>query len=301
MFRSTHCISGFAAVTIAMLRFGIGVHFLAEGWTKLENPKPFSGGFFSNAKGPLAPLYKGLVWDADGLYRLDLDTTTEEWDTYLQRLESHYGFDEKQKMAAADLVKRYKDRLRAFLASKSDTIEEYSLWLERRDKNATDPARKLASLQTHDARIAGETRKLWTELIPPIDRVWKDLENDLNALATDEQWTQHGRLAISKPGHAFGDSESMDQIVPWFDATIGACLILGLFTRPAAIFAALFLASVCASQLAPGGMPIYNQAVEMLALVALAAIGAGRFVGLDYFLGGLRCICCPPKKTGDIR
>jgi hypothetical protein len=43
-------------------------------------------------------------------------------------------------------------------------------------------------------------------------------------------------------------------------------------------------------------MPIYNQVIEMLALLALAAIGAGRFVGLDYILGGLRNLCCPPKK-----
>ena len=134
--------------------------------------------------------------------------------------------------------------------------------------------------------------------MPPIDKVWKDLENDLNALATDEQWTQHGRLAISKPGRAFGDSETMDQIVPWFDAAIGVCLVLGLFTRPAALLAALFLASVCGSQLGPGGIPIYNQAVEMLALMALAAVGAGRFLGLDYFLGGL-CGCCSAKNAGE--
>jgi hypothetical protein len=50
----------------------------------------------------------------------------------------------------------------------------------------------------------------------------------------------------------------------------------------------LFLISICASQwpLAPGAAPIYNQAVEALALLALAAIGAGRFFGID-------AICCP--------
>jgi uncharacterized membrane protein YphA (DoxX/SURF4 family) len=296
--RSSFCISGLAAAAIVLLRVGIGVHFLAEGWTKLEHPKPFSGGFFGNAKGPLAPLYKNLVWDPDGVYRLDLEGTLTDWDTYRNKIVNHYGFDDKQQKAAADTLKRYEARLKQFQASKSETIEEYRLWLERRDKNATDPARKLASLQTHDARIAGETRKLYGELIPTIDRLWKDLENDLNAIATEEQWSRHGRLAISKPGRTPIDSESMDRIVPWFDVAVGACLILGLLTRPAAILGALFLASVCASQwpLAPGAMPIYNQAIEMLALLALAAIGAGRFVGLDYFLGGLRNVCCPPKS-----
>ena len=95
----------------------------------------------------------------------------------------------------------------------------------------------------------------------------------------------------------------MDRVVPWFDVAIGVCLILGLLTRPAAILGAMFLASVCASQwpLSPGAMPIYNQAVEMLALLALAAIGAGRFAGLDYFCCGLKAICCPGKKTGEAK
>ena len=70
MSRSSYSISGLAAADVALLRIGIGVHFLAEGVTKLENPKPFSAGFFGNAKGPLASLYKNMVWDADGLYRL---------------------------------------------------------------------------------------------------------------------------------------------------------------------------------------------------------------------------------------
>src|SRR5258705_225183 len=83
---SSYCVSGLAAAAIVLLRVGIGVHFLAEGWSKLENPKPFSAGFFGNAKGPLAPVYKNLVWDADGLNRLDLETTLGEWDAYRNRI-----------------------------------------------------------------------------------------------------------------------------------------------------------------------------------------------------------------------
>jgi len=72
------------------------------------------------------------------------------------------------------------------------------------------------------------------------------------------------------------------------------------FTRVAAIAGAVFLASVCAAQWPgySGAIPIYYQAVEMLALLVLAAVGAGRFLGIDYFFGGLKALCCPPKKTG---
>jgi uncharacterized membrane protein YphA (DoxX/SURF4 family) len=300
--RTSYSISSLAAAAIVLLRVGIGVHFLSEGWTKLEKPKPFSAGFFGNAKGPLAPLYKNLVWDADGLFRLDLETTAAEWDAYRERIVAHYGFDEKQQKAAADTVKRYEGRLKQFLGGKNETIDEYRLWLERRDKNATDKSRQLASLQAHDARIAGEMRKLYAELVPPIDRVWKDLENDLNALATDEEWKAHGRLAISKPGRRTLDTETMDRVVPWFDLIIGICLILGLLTPVAGVMGALFLGSICVSQwpLAPGAAPIYNQAIEMLALFALAALGAGRFVGLDAFICPLKEKCCPPKQAVEI-
>jgi uncharacterized membrane protein YphA (DoxX/SURF4 family) len=296
---SSYCISGLAAAAIVLLRVGIGVHFLAEGWSKLENPKPFSAGFFGNAKGPLAPLYKGLVWDADGVNRLDAETTAEEWTDYQERVSSHFGFNDKQDKAAADTVKRFEGRLKAFLGSKNDEIDEYEKWLERRDNNAEDKSRELASLQKHDARIATETRKLYAELIPPIDRLWKDLENDLNGLATEEQYNQHGRLPIGKAGRGAVamDSELMDRVVPWFDVAVGACLIVGFLTRPAAIAGALFLISVCCSQLAPGAMPVYNQAVEALAMLALAAIGAGRFCGIDALFCGVCSVCFGGKPT----
>jgi uncharacterized membrane protein YphA (DoxX/SURF4 family) len=289
-----------AAAAIVALRVGIGVHFLNEGWAKLENPKPFSAGFFGNAKGPLAPLYKGMVWDADGEFRLDLEGTLAQWDEYRHDVVNHYGFDKEQTKQAEQTLKAYEGRVRQFFAAKSETIEEYFDWVDRRRKNAVDPARQLASLQAHDARIATETRKLWGELIPTIDRLWKDLENDLNAIATDEQWERHGRLAITKPGRTPVDSESMDRVIPWFDVVIGACLILGLFTRLAAVFGAAFLASVCLSQWpgSPGAAPIYYQAVEMLALLVLAAIGAGQFLGIDFLFGGLKTWCCPGRNTG---
>jgi uncharacterized membrane protein YphA (DoxX/SURF4 family) len=278
----------------------IGLHFFMEGAGKLSDPKPFSGPFFGNAKGPLSGVYKGLVWDPDGLYRLDSQATTDYWDDYRNRVVAHYGFDDKQKKEADAALKSMVDRYKNHLGAKEDEIAEYRQWLARRDKNASDPTRQLASLQTHDSRIAGETRKLFAEIVPPIDKLWKELEADLNDLATPEQWKARGRLAIGKIGRGAFDSQTMDAIIPYFNLVVGVCLLAGLFTRPAAIAGAIFLATVCASQWpgSPGAAPIFYQAVEMFALLTLAAIGAGRYLGLDYFLGA---ICCRKKPTGETK
>jgi uncharacterized membrane protein YphA (DoxX/SURF4 family) len=281
----------------------IGLHFFLEGAGKIQDPKPFSGPFFANAKGPLAPVYRGMVVDPDGLHRLDGNGTLDHWDRYRNRVVSHFGFNDDQKKRADAALKMQSDRLKNHLNANSEEIAEYRQWLARRDKNAADQERQLTSLQAHDTRIATETRKLYGQLIPPIDRLWRDLESDLNGIANREQWKARGTLPIRKIGRGTLDAETMDAIVPYFDLAIGICLLVGLFTRPAAVVGALFLAMVCSTQFpgAPGAAPIYYQAIEMVALLVLAAVGAGRYLGLDYFLGGLKAVCCPGKKTGETK
>ena len=278
----------------------LGLHFLVEGVTKLQDDRPFSAPFFASARGPLAKVYQAKVWDADGLYRLDKDATLGAWDSYRSRILGHYGFDEKQTRRADEVLNTYKHRYLDHLDDNRDTIDEYRQWLARREKNEGDPTRQLASLQVHDTRIATETKKLYGEIVPPIDTMWKFLEKDLNAIATPEQWSRHGSLPIGKVGRRFGDSETMDAVMPYFDLVIGICLLIGLLTRPAAILAAIFLASVFVSRFPPEAGPgsTYYHLVELTALVAIAAIGAGKYLGLDYFLGS---VCCRRKKTGETK
>jgi uncharacterized membrane protein YphA (DoxX/SURF4 family) len=277
---------------IVALRVGIGLHFYLEGTTKLRDKKPFSGPFFAAAKGPLAPLYKSLVWDPDGRTRLDPRgvATADHWKRYSQQVASHFHFDKAQTDAANKAMEGHLKRMGSFLGSNRDEIELYFDQLNRRDKNLVDPQRPhLTAFKAHDARIAADRAPAQGTLLADVDKIWKAVENDMNALATPEQMTRHGWLPIGKVGHRFGDTETMDAVVPYFDTIIGLLLIIGLFTRVASVAGALFLASVCASQWPGyGGAPIYYQFVEMLALLALAAIGAGQFYGIDYVLSGLR-------------
>ncbi|WP_425615076.1 DoxX family protein [Anatilimnocola sp. NA78] len=274
---------------IVALRVGVGLHFYLEGTTKLNDRKPFTGGFFANAKGPLAPMYRQMVWDIDGEYRLDGGGTLAYWKDYSKRVGEHFHFDEKQTKAADKLVEEYTKRAKWYFGSKADDIEEYRLQLKRRDENRESPVRAgLSSLQAHDARIDSDRNSLRGPILAGIDKMWVDVENDFNELATSEQLIRHGRMPIGKMGRRPLDSEFMDWFIPYFDTIVGLLLIIGLFTRPAGIAAGLFLAGVCASQWPGyGGAPIFYQFVEMLALFALAAIGAGQFCGLDYIVAGL--------------
>jgi uncharacterized membrane protein YphA (DoxX/SURF4 family) len=239
-----------------------------------------------------------MVWDADGLYRLNYNYTQPHWDNFRNRITTHYHFDQSQAAEATETFNAYVRRYAHLLQEKQDDVNQYYGELKRRDANAADAARSLGSLQAHDARITQERTQLIAPVLASIDKLWKDLETDLNAVATDEQYKRHGRLAIGKVGRRPLDTVSLDQWVPYFDMAVGCCLILGLFTRPAAIAGGLFLLSVCLSQwpLAPGASPIYYQAIEMLALFALAAVGAGQFAGLDFLFSGLWRSCCGPRQ-----
>lgn len=290
-----------AAVVIVVLRLAIGLHFMSEGLDKVRGTKPFSSaGFLGNAKGPLAPLFKGLVADPDGYYKLDAEATLAHWTNYRDRVARHYGFDEDQLKQTENLLGKAEGRLNDFFAENEETLDEYYKQLERRDANAAKPERAgMQTLQTHDARIADDWMKLKGQLLSQVDALWKNVETDFNNVATSEQrQAAGGPLPIGKLSVHGPSSECVDVIIPWFDLIVGVCLILGLFTRTAAVLAGLFLASVCASQWPgyPGAAPIYYQSVEMLALFALAAVGAGKVASIDALL----CGCCAKRGTSYV-
>ena len=310
-----HC-AWLAAATLVVLRLAIGIHFFQEGTGKLANPRPFSASFFGNAKGPLAPVYQGLVWDADGRIRLGLPADNDSsfaghafkpkptqvlnhWEWYRDRVIRTYDFDEKQIKRAHAVTKEMADRYQDYLKSESENIEEYYHQLIRRDAYARLPERNLESFQIHDARNQGDLVKLRGPLLATIDGINADLERQLNEIASQEQRASAGWVPIGRVGDPPLSAATMDRIIPYFDAAIGVCLIIGLFTRTAAVLGGLFLLSVCLAQWPgyPGSAPIYYQVVEMLALFTVAANGAGKWMSVDALLGYCCRRCCSPRNA----
>lgn len=299
---SPYRLGTWSVVAIIALRLAIGWHFFKEGSAKIQDPKPFSAAFFGSAKGPLAPFFHQLVWDADGNSRLDPEATEVVWTQYRDRAKNHYGFDADQIEKSEKIIKTRVEQLNSYLGANGEAITEYRWWLARRNQNQSAPER---SEYRNVAVLKGQADKLETKLkadrapwFAEVDKLSKDFERDIQNLATKEQAAK-GIVRVEKPGRKWLDSESIDRVIPYFDFSVGCLLILGLFTRLASLTAAAFLASVVLSQFpgSTGAAPSYYQAVEMFALIFLAVVGAGQFGGLDVILSAFRSNSSRPVQA----
>lgn len=294
---SSYRLGTLAVLAIVALRLAIGWHFFREGADKLVSGKFSSAGFMKIAKGPLTPLFHGFVWDLDGQVRLDREGTLEAWNQYREQVAAHFGFDQKQAAKAKAVQKFREEQFTSLLDENAEDIAKYFQGLKRRDKYRGEASRtEVASLREQLDTIEKELVRDLNGWLSKIDAMWTGLENDLNALATSEQ-ASRGHLALGKPGRKLMDTIFIDQIIPTFDLLVGILLILGLFTRITSLAGAGFLAMIVATQWpgAPGAVPAHYQIIEMFGCLVLAAVGAGRFAGLDFLVGCLLRKCCPPK------
>jgi len=284
-----------AVTTLVMLRISVGWHFYTEGVDKQNTDGWTATPFFANARGPLAPTFRQLVWDHDGAFRLNQDRMQYYLALYREQVASHFGFDEDQK-ARAQL--NYSEAVAQYdwvLDQNAADLEQYQLGRERVQNLLSGSSDGDAiEKRTRDgvASLGGQRETIireWNEKAAPayaqIETLWKSYAAVQNAVATDEQMQQHGPYPLLKPRTGVVDTSVIDRIVPWFDTAIGLCLLVGLFTPLAGLAAAGFLISVFLSQLPPASGPnsTYFQLAEGMACLVLAATGAGRFAGVDYF------------------
>jgi len=139
--------------------------------------------------------------------------------------------------------------------------------------------------------------------VKDIDALWDGFEQEMTSIATPTQRERYGPIHLRRPGDVgLVSSRTVDKIIPWFDTILGLLIFFGLFTRLAATAAGLFLLSVCLSQWpgSPGATDVSYQAVECAACFVLAAIGAGRFAGLDFFLRAAWYAVFPPRLEPSV-
>jgi uncharacterized membrane protein YphA (DoxX/SURF4 family) len=109
------------------------------------------------------------------------------------------------------------------------------------------------------------------------------------------------RLNGGKPPEATVEKTPLqrnDQLTRWFLAVVGACILFGLFTRLSCVLAAGFLLLTYLTHppfpwftLPPGteGNPLFinKNAIEFFALLALACMPTGKWLGLDAMIAYL--------------
>lgn len=100
-----------AFIALVLLRFVVGFHFFKEGTNKLKYGFD-AGGFLQSAKGPLAPHFKAMLDDPDGMKRfgveidetavgpesvtLNPELTYAIWEDFMHRAASHYRFGDSE-------------------------------------------------------------------------------------------------------------------------------------------------------------------------------------------------------------
>jgi uncharacterized membrane protein YphA (DoxX/SURF4 family) len=323
---------GFLAILcVVALRLAVGWHFYKAGVAKFRDRNWTSVGFLSGAKGPLAGWFQGFA-PLPAAQNFNEQGVIEVWNVFRDDATSGYAYespeflapleedvakaksqveaaesDEDQRRAEESLriaeerlamfkrqakeaeaaFSRRQGQLKHFFRSNQSDIDAYLrdlAWLESMKGDASTGATPFQ--QERIASKEAEVRAKARSLVSGLEQLNESFERDLYNLATPQQ-RQRGMIHLSKSEAAW-----VDAAVKWLVLLVGACLILGLFTRPAAVAGALFLCSV----LAVAGWPFWSGdseeplkvVVELFALLTLAAVGAGRFAGLDFFLYALK-------------
>jgi uncharacterized membrane protein YphA (DoxX/SURF4 family) len=276
---------------LVLLRISIGWHFLYAGIDKLETPNGFSAaGFLGQAKGPLAEKFHELIPDFEGHERLDKDKDVAAMESYLREFKSYYQLAPEQTAEVDTAFTRRKSELTSYLDDHKADLETYFHDLDRlnADKKKPDSSMPFAQKRIWDqqTKLRGQLGG-WTK---EIERIGGDFKTDLHDLLDK---TQQERGAIPQPVTSWF---TQDNIIQYSNLAIGACLIVGLFTRFSALAGGIFLLSVVAAQPDwPGIYPpphpsagraliINKEFIEMMALFTLATTRVGYWAGLDFFI-----------------
>jgi uncharacterized membrane protein YphA (DoxX/SURF4 family) len=328
---------GFVAIVlIVLLRIAIGWHFFYEGLHKFDPAEGFSAkGFLGVAKGPTAELYYAMLPDLDGLQRLEIGTVQDikgkeqktfvvyenAWNEFYHQFLKKHALNETQQQNASNILNRYLTSLREGATNVEKDINAFKESKKRYEETK----------QTIRNDTAFEQKRRWDTMMKyrseagtwlnMLDGMSNSLQSDLAQIVSPQLAGESGKI-ITKPERGYlkylpnpcvkSQMRAMDLAVMYGLSAIGICMILGICNRLACLGGAAFLVNVILTTYpVPGVYPplptavgnfmfVSKDAIELLAMLLLASIPAGRWAGLDYFLwhyGGKQlvkkfCPCC---------
>ncbi len=295
---------GFATVVmLVVLRLNIGWHFFSEGVSHYTDHRWSSEGFLRAAKGPLAPLYRSYLPDFHHFEELLhapaveneehavqgwVDEIQKDWDEERQRFAQRFNFDEAQVKLTMKVLSDHAAELRDWAAANREALHTHVHEWQRKETTRTAPAGDLPfqkkRVTDKQGALAAEANGWKAEL----EKIERGFHEDLAAMVD----TPEARQSLANRNASL---QAVDGVMKYAITGIGLLLIVGLFTRLAALAGAAFLLSVVLTQpfWVSEAAPTFNQFVEMFALLTLATTQVGRWAGLDHFL--------PGGRTGDTK
>jgi uncharacterized membrane protein YphA (DoxX/SURF4 family) len=157
-----------------------------------------------------------------------------------------------------------------------------------RDRVRADSARLDAPFTGE--RLAADRGKLDLiagELLAFVNEPLTELEGQTQALLSADQ------MRAGPPPPPAGETRFLNWMVKWGLVGVGVCLLAGLFTQPAALGAAAFLAMFYFAAPPWPGLPVAagdghylivnRNLIELFAALALATLPTGRWAGLDFW------------------
>jgi uncharacterized membrane protein YphA (DoxX/SURF4 family) len=216
--------------------------------------------------------------------------------TLVQRLEAEMnqlGSGVKKRLDEAKAeVRKERKQLQTDLAARSAALADGLYTVLTDEQRASH--RELEPLDAARVRLAGlseEQRTEAAELTEPVSRTLQDYFQ-WPPLA----WTMGPGIHEPVGRHVldYGKLDWADFLTRWGLVVMGACLLLGLFTRTACVAGALFLCLLWLSMPPLLGAPeavrmegrflVNKNLIEMLALLTLATTASGKWLGLDGLL-----------------
>ncbi|TWT66346.1 DoxX [Posidoniimonas polymericola] len=233
-----------------------------------------------------------------GSYSKWANQIAADWQDQLDAFASEASLDDEQSERARRAYLRAKIKLGQYFEDTAEEIEEYQHELWRLEELKAEVQNEGGTLPYIDDRIAQQEAEANTAPRPWISEVAAiedRYHGELRDLAADADPTEVNE-ALNPPS----ELSRVNAIVTWVVVGSGALLFLGLFTRVAAVVAAGFLLSVIVTQppwvYGANTQYFFYQLFEVTGLLTLAAVGAGRWLGIDGLLGAC---CCSGGRSGD--
>jgi uncharacterized membrane protein YphA (DoxX/SURF4 family) len=301
-------------LALVLLRVGVGWHFLYEGLWKIDSRratrdgvKPFSAeGYIANSSGPLRPWFRAHLDDPDGLQRLDPEKLTHRWDLVVEDFDRRYQLTDEQKQSARAKIRELTDAMDQYFNDPAIALK-IKVYREEVQRATVDETGEPKFIREHAKERLKNLAKSREELLAPIEGWTKSLRDQLTGTLTPDQ------IEVDSKEHLSGLARLLHlpfklewpepgieriNIVTMLGLTLcGGLLVIGLFSRLAALGAAAFVALFYACNPAPplgAGLPgdpghylyVNKELIEFLSGLVLATVPTGRWLGVDALIHG---------------